>query len=119
MFPLRSVVRKVSDTAARMVETENDGRGGVERMVPPIPIVFCFDLARMFAYLRNTPKKRQLSRREVSESRENRRLEGFTGGKGAGSWREMQNAKLLYTSIYLFCKKRENTQSKTRTQQYQ
>ena len=119
MFPLRSVVRKVSDTAARMVETENDGRGGVERMVRPIPDVFCFDLARMFAYLRNTPKKRQLSRREVSESRENRRLEGFTGGKGAGSWREMQNAKLLYTSIYLFCKKRENTQSKTRTQQYQ
>lgn len=47
VFPLRSVVRKVSDTAARMVETENDGRGGV----------LCFDLARMFAYLRNTPKK--------------------------------------------------------------
>ena len=57
MFPLRSVVRKVSDTAARMVETENDGRGGVGRMVCPIPIVSCFDLARMFAYLRNTPKK--------------------------------------------------------------
>ena len=100
MFPLRSVVRKVSDTAARMVETENDGRGGVERMVPPIPIVFCFHLARMFAYLRNTPKKRQLRRREVSESRENRRLEGLTGGKGAGSEREMQNTKLLSPFIY-------------------
>lgn len=57
LFPLRSVVRKVSDTAARMVETENDRRGGVERMVRPIPDVFCFDLPRMFTYLRNTLKK--------------------------------------------------------------
>ena len=40
------------------------------------------------------------SRREVSESRENRKLEGFTGGKGAGSEREMQNAKLLSPFIY-------------------
>lgn len=52
MFPLRSVVRKVSDTAARMVETENDGRGGVGRMVCPLPIVSCFDLAGMFGDVR-------------------------------------------------------------------
>ena len=75
----------------------------------------CADVRLLAKHIK---KKRQLSRREVSESRENRRLEGFTGGKGAGSWREMQNAKLLYTSIYLFCKKRENTQSKPRNQQY-
>ena len=36
----------------------------------------------------------------MSESRENRRLEGLTGEKGAGSGREMQNAKLLSPFIY-------------------
>ena len=85
------MVRKVSDTAARMVETENDGRGGVERMVRPIPDVFCFDLARMFAYLRNTSKKTPAKQaRGEREPRE----------KGAGSGREMQNAKLLSPFIY-------------------
>jgi len=52
----------------------------------------------------------------VSESSENRRLEGFTGGKGAGSGIEMQNAKLLSPFIYFV--KSVRIQSKTRTQQY-
>ena len=36
----------------------------------------------------------------MRESRENRRLEGLTEEKGAGSEREMQNAKLLSPFIY-------------------
>ena len=45
-------------------------------------------------------KNGQLRRREVSDSCENRRLEGLTGEKGTGSRREMQNAKLLSSFIY-------------------
>lgn len=73
-----------------MVETENDGRGGV----------LCFDLARMFAYLRNTPKKPPAT--QARGEREPRKWDagGLTGQKGTGSGREMQNAKLLSPFIY-------------------
>ena len=87
MFPLGSVVRKVSDTAARMVETENDGRGGGVR---PLPIVFCFDLIESCSLTcetqnqEETQKNRQLRRLEVSESRENKEALGVDGGKGGG-----------------------------------
>ena len=68
VFPLRSVVRKVSDTAARMVETENDGRGGVERMVPPHPHRFlfrpCADVRLLAKHTKKTPAKQARGERE-------------------------------------------------------
>ena len=66
----------------------------------PHPHRFLFRPCADVRLLAKHTKKRQLSRREVSESRENRRLEVLSGEKGAGSGREMQNAKLLSPFIY-------------------
>ena len=66
----------------------------------PHPRRFLFRPCADVRLLAKHIKKRQLSRREVRESRENRRLEGLTEEKGAGSEREMQNAKLLSPFIY-------------------
>ena len=76
------------------------GEGGGENGSPhPHRFLFrpCADV-RFLA--KHTKKNRQLRRREVSESRENGRLKGLTGEKGAGSGREMRNAKLLSPFIY-------------------